>query len=151
MFKKSKTYDDLTLIKVNHQDQLHNKLLYQFLKERKFNISHKNIPDYKNHLTFVMNNPYRKWFLISYQSEKIGSIYILYDNGIGIDIPPSNYYLIDKILNEVFIKIKPLKSIPSIRTNNFHINTSSENNEIHKYILQSGGILKQYTFEFEKN
>ena len=98
-----------------------------------------------------MNNPYRRWFLISHKSEIIGSLYILYDNGIGIDIPSSKYYLIEEILNQVFIKIKPLKAIPSIRTNNFHINTSSDNKEIHKYILQSGGILKQKTFEFEKS
>lgn len=77
MLKKSKTNKDFKLIKVNHKNQLHNQLLYQFLKKRKFNISHKNIPDYKNHLSFVMNNPYRKWFLVSHRSVTIGSLYIL--------------------------------------------------------------------------
>ena len=146
--KKNK--EDLKLIKVDFKNLSHNKLLYEFLKKRRFNISHKNIPTYENHLKFVKNNPYRKWFLISYNFEIIGSIYILYDNGIGIDIPKIRYKIICKILEMVFLKIKPLKSIPSIRTNNFHINTSIKNSYINKFIIKSGGVLKQHTFEFEK-
>ena len=148
---KKKNKEDLKLIKVDFKNLLHNKLLYEFLKKRKFNISHKDIPTYENHLKFVKNNPYRKWFLILYNFEIIGSIYILYDNGIGIDIPPLRYKIIDRILNIVFLKIKPLKAIPSIRTSNFHINISSKNNNLNKFIIKSGGVLKQHTFEFEKN
>ena len=141
---------DLKLIKVDFKNPLHNKLLYEFLKKREFNISHKNLPTYQNHLKFVKNNPYRKWFLISYNFETIGSIYILYDNGIGIDIPKINYKIIGDILKIVFLKIKPLKAVPSIRTNNFHINVASKNNSMYKSVIHSGGVLKQHSFEFEK-
>ena len=142
--------EDLTLIKVDFKNLLHNKLLYEFLKKREFNISHKNLPTYKNHLKFVKNSPYRKWFLISYNFQIIGSIYILYDNGIGIDIPKKNYKIIGKILKIVFLKIKPLKAIPSIRTNNFHINVAANNKSMHKFVMHSGGVLKQHSFEFLK-
>ena len=140
----------LKLIAVNYKDQSHNKLLYKFLKNRVFSISHKNIPKYADHICFVKNNPYRKWFLISHELNIIGSLYILYDNGIGIDVPNSEYKLIDDILDLVFVKIKPLKPIPSIRTNNFHINISSDNDELSTFIIKAGGILKQKTYEFEK-
>ena len=142
--------EDLKLIKVDFKNPLHNKLLYEFLRKRKFNISHKNLPTYQNHINFVENNPYRKWFLISLNFEIIGSIYILYDNGIGIDIPKTNYKIVGEILKIVFFKIKPLKAVASIRTNNFHINVASKNNSMHKFIIDSGGVLKQHSFEFEQ-
>tara|TARA_B100000212_G_scaffold330565_1_gene296922 strand:- start:217 stop:687 length:471 start_codon:yes stop_codon:yes gene_type:complete len=146
--KKDKEY--LKLIKVDFKKQLHNKLLYEFLRKREFNISHKNLPTYQNHIKFVENNPYRKWFLISFHFEIIGSIYILYDNGIGIDLPKKDYKIIGEILKIVFLKIKPLKAVPSIRTSNFHINVASKNNSMHKFIIDSGGVLKQHSFEFEQ-
>ena len=147
-FNKANFYKNLELIKVDYLNDLHVNLLYDFLKKRKFNISHKNIPTYEDHLEFVKNNPYRKWFLISHEFKIKGSIYILYDNGIGIDIAPSNYYLVDKILSLVFLENNPLRAMPSIRTNNFHINISPDNHELNSFITKAGGILKQQTFEF---
>ena len=49
-FNKANFYKNLELIKVDHLNEFHVNLLYNFLKKRKFNISHKNIPTYEDHL-----------------------------------------------------------------------------------------------------
>ena len=72
-------------------------------------------------------------------------------NLIELLLQKTKYKIIDKILKLVLLKIKPLKAITSIRTNNFHINVSSKNKYINKFIIKSGGVLKQYTFELKIN
>ena len=112
IFKKPENIEKiLKFIKVNSKDESHNKFLFDCLAKRKFNISHKNTPNFEEHCIFVREHPYRKWFLISYKSSLIGSIYVLYDNGIGLDLESFNYYLIKDILKELSFKIKPLKAI----------------------------------------
>tara|TARA_Y100000589_G_scaffold331148_1_gene383462 strand:+ start:5089 stop:5556 length:468 start_codon:yes stop_codon:yes gene_type:complete len=140
---------NMQFIKVNPNDESHKKYLYDFLAKRKFNISHTNMPTYKNHCKFVKNNPYRKWFLISNESSLLGSVYILYDNGIGIDLQPINYFLIQEILIKLKSEVKPLKSIPSIRNNKFHINISHLNRKLYDVLTKAGGIHIQDTFLFD--
>ena len=138
---------NLTLIKVDPDNQLHNKSLYRFLKNRRFNISHNKLPSYEMHLKFVRKNPYRKWFLVSFDLDLIGSVYILYDNGIGIDLNAKYYFLIKEIIRKINIIIKPLNAIKSIRTDKFHINISPSNLELHEKVNEAGWVLKQYRFE----
>ena len=151
IFKNSNNISKLIqFTKVNPKDESHNKFLYDFLAKRKFNISHSKMPTYKNHCKFVSENPYRKWFMISYKYSFIGSIYILYDNGVGIDLNPINYYLINEIINKLIREVKPLKAIPSIRTNKFHINISHLNKKLYRVLKGAGGIHIQDTFIFDK-
>ena len=140
----------LNFIKVNPKDLSHNKFLYDCLAKRKFNISHNKMPDFEEHCKFVSENPYRKWFLISYKYSFIGSIYFLYDNGIGLDLEPINYYLINTVFKIILSKIKPLKAIPSIRRNEFHMNISHLNKKLYKVLINLGGVHIQNTFVFEK-
>ena len=140
--------DKIKLTSINSGNEDHIKKLFYFLNKRKFNISNTKETDYKNHLNFVKNNPYRNWFLIEYKSNYIGSIYVLFNNGIGIDIDESNYNLIEDIL-DIFISIvKPLREVPSLRTSNFHINIPPDNKKLIKVILNLGAIKTQSTFEF---
>ena len=150
-FKKPENIEKiLTFIKVNSKNESHNKFLYDCLAKRKFNISHKNTPNFEEHCIFVREHPYRKWFLISYKSSLIGSIYVLYDNGIGLDLEPFNYYLIKDILKELSSEIKPLKAIPSIRRNEFHMNISNLNEKLFRILTELGGEHIQNTLIFEK-
>ena len=150
MNKSNNDKEDLKLIKVDYKNPLHNKLLFKFLREREFNISHKNLPTYQNHLKFIKNNPYRKWFLISHKKNFIGSIYILYDNGIGLDINSKYYDLIDNIMKIIFSNIAPLKAIPSIRMDRFHMNINPSNKALKDIIGKQGAVLQQQTFLFKK-
>ena len=71
IFKKVETEDSLTL--------------YDLLKERNYNISHKVLPDFKSHKRFVEKNPYLYWYIFSLNEKAIGTFYIKDDNSIGIN------------------------------------------------------------------
>ena len=114
-----KKIESLKLIKVDYKIESHNKYLYTLLSKKIHNISHKKMPSFKSHKEFVKNNPYRNWFLISIGSNIIGSIYVLYDNGIGLNLEEKNYGLVTKIIKKLTSRIKPLKSKPSLRNNKF--------------------------------
>jgi RimJ/RimL family protein N-acetyltransferase len=62
--------------------------LYDLLAERekKVNISHRKMPTYDEHVKFVMSKPYSKWYIIQYNNQKAGSIYLSKQNEIGIFI-----------------------------------------------------------------
>ena len=142
--------DDIKLIKVNENNKKHCEILYEFLKKREFKISHKKLPSFSMHVDFIKNNRYRKWFLISYKNNFIGSIYILYNNGIGIDLESINYFLIDKILKIIFTNLTPLKAIPSIRIEKFHININPSNIALREILEKLGAEIQQQTFIFKK-
>lgn len=73
----------VNLIKVSKSDL---KFLYNLLKERdpRVNISHRKIPNYKEHVKFVLSKPYDNWYVIKYGQKKVGSCYITNLNEIGI-------------------------------------------------------------------
>ena len=75
----------VTLEKVTKLDC---EFLYDLLKSRdpRTNISHKKMPTYDEHIRFVMKKPYKKWYIIKYNKQKIGSIYLSLQYEIGISI-----------------------------------------------------------------
>ena len=152
--KKKITYltseNDIELVKVDPENKKHCEILYEFLKKREFKISHNKLPVFSMHKNFIKKNRYRKWFLIVHKNNFIGSIYLLYDNGIGLDIESTNYHLIDNILKIIFMNINPLKAIPSIRIDRFHININPSNNVFKEMIQKSGAKLQQQTFIFNR-
>ena len=114
----------MKLIEINPESNKDIEVLYSFLAAREYSISHNEMPTFEKHKMFVQKNPYRKWFFIQYNSKIIGSIYVLKDNGIGIDIKPFDYNLIEEIISCLYSKLKPLKAIDSIRVAKYHINIS---------------------------
>ncbi len=66
--------------------------LYEMLLERddRVNISHRKMPTYSQHVKFVMSKPYSKWYIINYDNEKLGSIYLSKQDEIGIFIKSTN-------------------------------------------------------------
>ena len=97
-------------IKVRKTEE-HIKILYKLLAERKYNISHDEMPSFESHKEFVYSEPYREWFLIKIDNKFLGSFYIQDDNSISIKIN-STYYskAIKNIIN--FIKENYLPSPP---------------------------------------
>lgn len=84
----------IALISVYSQDQMmqeyYNIFLYGLLAEREpyQNISHKEMPEYKDHVNFVKSRPYKEWFVIYDRDQKknVGSVYLSKDNEIGVFI-----------------------------------------------------------------
>lgn len=68
------------------------RILYNLLAERTpdESISHKKMPEYEEHVRFIIGYPYKSWYLIQSWNEPelpfVGGIYINYDNSIGIGI-----------------------------------------------------------------
>ena len=124
--------------------------LYFLLKTRKYSISHKSLPKYQEHLKFVRNFPYYKWFIIEYLDQKIGAFYIQKDNSIGLDIIPKYYNLIFEIISHIEIEYEPLPKIASVRSEEFFFNVSPENKELHAILISAGYKISQISFVKEK-
>ena len=123
--------------------------LFRLLLRRTYVISHHKMPPYEEHIKFVKNHPYRKWFLIKFKSHTIGSIYITYSNGIGVNLndEPSEKELME-ILNYIISNFEPLNEIKSVRSNRFHIRANPRNKKLLRAARGIGMKLIEHTYSF---
>lgn len=49
-------------------------------------ISHKGLPTWQEHIDFINRIPYKGWYIIKEDERIIGSVYLSYNNEIGIHI-----------------------------------------------------------------
>ncbi len=136
------------LIRIKKND-VHIKALYELLKNRKFNISNQNLPTYSEHKLFVLNNPYRAWYLIEMNKLFVGTIYILKDNCIGIYVEEQNKYVIEKTIEWVLRNKKPLPAIKSVRGSDFYINIAPNNKIISSVLRKMGAAPIQLTYSLK--
>ena len=116
-------------IEINKKDKSHIDSLFQILKKRSFNISHDGETNYENHITFVLESNYRKWFLINKNNQTIGSYYLTFDNHIGINLITDNVSDYILVIEYIISNEVPLPEIKSERNKSFLIN-SAPNNKI---------------------
>ena len=120
--------------------------LYELLKQRdpRANISHKRMPSFKQHESFIQSKPYSKWYIIQSSNDDIGSIYLSKNNEIGI-------FLIGKNQNKG-IGCKALKLLieknPKIR---YLANVNPKNKKSIDFFKKNGFKLIQHTYELENN
>ena len=119
--------------------------LYKILSERKHNISNTSTPSYKMHKRFVKCHPYRAWYLIKIDDIFIGSAYIMNNNGIGISLV-NNFSILNRVINLLFKKHKPLKEIKSIRPPYFFINIAPSNKAYKSELTKIGARKIQSTY-----
>lgn len=115
------------LIEVIPKNKDHIDSLFNILKRKKFNISHKILPSYNSHRNFVENHPYRKWYLIKNSSLLAGSLYITYSNIIGLNILSNKIDDYIEAINIIIKKHQPLPPINSERSKFFLVNANPEN------------------------
>jgi RimJ/RimL family protein N-acetyltransferase len=62
--------------------------LYELLGERDHvaNISHREMPSFKQHSEFVDSRPYRAWYMIFADDQPVGATYLTEQNEIGVFI-----------------------------------------------------------------
>ena len=135
----------IILVKVKKND-CHAQILFDLLEKRTVTISHNVQPSYTQHKDFVINNPYRVWFLVKQNEEFIGSVYILKNNTIGINMVGDVKATLPIIINQLLDKYKPLRAIKSIRSGFFDINVSPNNIEYIKILEEMGAQLVQFTY-----
>jgi hypothetical protein len=123
------------------------KALYHLLKIRTHNISHKSIPTFEQHAQFVINNPYRVWYLLAGNDGYFGTVYVAENNNIGINMDSSRLIDILKIIiKKIESEIRPLPPITSIRNEKFTINVPISNQIMISAIKEIGYEPIQITF-----
>jgi hypothetical protein len=120
--------------------------LYDLLKARKHNISHRIIPSIKQHADFVKNHPYRVWYLLNDGDNYVGTVYLLKNNSIGFSCLENKYWALELTLQFIQNRYKPLKEIKSIRPSYFHINIPITNKKLIKYFEVSNAKRIQITY-----
>ena len=121
------------------------RFLYDLLMERnpRANISHKKMPTYNEHVSFVSAKPYSKWYVILYRVNKVGSIYLTSQNEIGIFIKKSfQNKQIGNIALRILIQKNPKKR--------YLANLNPKNKKSIRFFKNNGFKLIQYTFELSK-
>ena len=119
---------------------------YRLLKLRTSKISHKHQPTLKEHKKFVLNHPYRFWFLAKKSNEYIGSVYLKYDNSIGLNITDNFRDLTKEVLHKVVDSFEPLPPSKSMRNSHFIVNVALEDISLANTIKEFGGLEIQRTF-----
>ncbi len=62
--------------------------LYKLLAERppEANISHREMPSWEDHVSFIKRYPYRAWYIIRHQDVPVGAIYMTRKYELGVAI-----------------------------------------------------------------
>ena len=119
--------------------------LYQMLEIRESheNISHKKMPNFREHKKFCKSSPYQFWYIIYDNKTKMGTAYLSKLDEIAIHLLPNfkkevNYSKILKIL---------IKKHPKSR---YLVNISNKNKKLMNTYMKNKFKLIQYTFELQK-
>ena len=131
--------------------QKHIDTLFSLLSKRKYNISHKIMPSYSSHKEFVIFNPYRYWFLITFSKEYIGTFYIQFDNSIGINIVNIEHYnsAIKQVIDFIKFKFSPSPAIKSKVSEKFFINVPADDLLLNDKLNKIGYKPKQISYLIE--
>jgi len=120
--------------------------LYDLLKTRDpiASISHKKMPNYDEHVNFILSNPYTIWYIIEYEGEKTGSIYLSKQDEIGIFLVDNSLYdKIGKSIIKLLFKNNPRKR--------YFAKTSPQNKKLQNFFVNNGFTGLEYTYEMKSN
>jgi hypothetical protein len=123
-----------------------NKVLYDLLLKRTFKISHYFMPSFDEHVKFILENPYRSWFLLKDKDMYLGSFYIHNDNSIGINLITYEEEIVTWCLEFINKEFEPLSPIKSVIPPFFYLNVSPENTEMISLLKREGHEQIQLSF-----
>ena len=139
---------DISLLNVDPFNLGHTDILYELLLSRQHSISHASMPSLKDHRKFCESNPYRYWYIALEDQTPFGSVYVLGDNSVGINIDDSHckHSTVSSLLSLLFKSVKPLPPIPSVRPPDFFVNVPASNIRLQCALRQEGYELTAHTF-----
>lgn len=141
-------FTDLELVNIipsSEPNEIHT-YLYEQLSCRQYNISHQKTPTFAEHCAFVMRHPYRKWWLVKFRGSPVGSVYVKFDNSVGINLDTNYIELTIDVFTVVTQKIDPLKAVLSVRPAYFYINVPANDYILQDHLLESGFTEIQKTY-----
>ena len=100
------------------------------------------MPTYDEHIKFVMSKPYSKWYIIRYNDQSIGSIYLSKQNEIGIFLLNN---MQGKGIGQQVLKLM-IKKYPRSR---YLANINPMNKNSIEFFTKNGFKLIQYTYELD--
>ena len=104
--------------------------LFEVLKNRTHSISHDKMPLFREHQAFVVNHPYRVWFIISLKSKCVGGLYIQNDNSIGLNLENPDEHKINFCLKFVKSHYYPYPEKKSLVPPYFYLNIPSSDTNL---------------------
>jgi len=125
-------------------------ILWGLLKDRLNtscgNISHKDMPEYHEHIEFYAGIPYKYWDLIRSNNKFIGAIYLSYNNEIGLHLFTefNNKEIKYSVLQYFLSKYKPLYEVKGVRRDCFLVNLGPEDSETKE-------VLERFNFRHIQN
>ena len=122
-------------------------VLYSLLKNRRYSISHKKLPNFEEHKNFVECNPYRYWYIVKDSREILGSFYIKRDNSIGLNLIEPTIFLVKQILVYVRKNFEPNPENPSITPSYYYINVPEKNKKLISILETLGEKRLQVSFK----
>lgn len=102
-------------------------ILYDLLKNREHFISHNELPSFNDHKNFVLNHPYRFWYLIKSLDDYIGAFNIKFDNSIGLNLEVFENKILLKCFDFIDKNFLPKPPVKSITPDFFYVNVSASN------------------------
>ena len=123
-----------------------NKILYDLLLKRTFRISHQLMPNFDDHVNFILEHPYRSWFLLKDKDMYLGSFYIHNDNSIGINLITYEEEIVTWCLEFINKEFEPLPPIKSVIPPFFYLNVSPENTDMISLLKREGHEQIQLSF-----
>ena len=139
-----KPLEKLTFKKVDENDI---EILLKLLNQRKYSISHKDLPTMTEHLEFVKSNEYFYWSVIYLNKIPIGSFYIQNNNSIGLNLLNYKKSIVFETLKHIKLNFKPHEEIKSQVPPYFYINVPYENKELKKILVDLENIPIQTSFK----
>ena len=118
------------------------RFLYELLKERDptTNISHQKMPTYNKHVNFVLSKPYRRWYIIYYEKNKAGSIYLSKQNEIGIFVKKEFFMNgVGTYALKLLMDLNPREQ--------FLANINPKNKKLSEFFKKHGFKILQHTYE----
>ena len=130
-------------IELKQIDESDHDFLYNLLENRNpnANISHKSMPNYDQHVKFVLSEPYSVWYVILVNDKKLGSIYLSKQDEIGIFLAND---MKGKGIGNIALQLLMRKN-PRKR---YLANISPKNKKSLEFFKKNNFEFIQYTYEF---
>lgn len=121
-------------------------MLYDLFLSRQHHISANPNTEFQAHKEFVKNHPYRVWYIIRENGSVQGTVYLGYNNNIGINLSTEFLPEVDQIIRWVTTNHKPLEEIRSVRPPYFYVNVPASNSLQIESLKKAGYRKIQETF-----